>query len=137
MELKQQFDSWEIITEADPFEFAEILGNIGGFWDLILILWPLFFVAASQPEPYLKPREFAKSVTRTVERASGITKTVANSGPRRRLESMETINETSGASLGDGFREEPAPWEQLPASGAQRSVSRRVPNSFRVIQPEV
>ncbi|CAN0425850.1 unnamed protein product, partial [Ectocarpus sp. 12 AP-2014] len=55
MELKQQFDSWEIITEADPFEFAEILGNIGGFWDLILILWPLFFVAASQPEPYLKP----------------------------------------------------------------------------------
>ncbi|CAN0586507.1 unnamed protein product, partial [Ectocarpus sp. 12 AP-2014] len=32
MELKQQFDSWEIITEADPFEFAEILGNIGGFW---------------------------------------------------------------------------------------------------------
>ncbi|CAM9877840.1 unnamed protein product, partial [Ectocarpus sp. 12 AP-2014] len=136
MELKQQFDSWEIITEADPFEFAEILGNIGGFWDLILILWPLFFVAASQPEPNLKPRNFAKSVTRTVERASGIPKTVANSGPMRRKESIEMRNGTSGASLEDGFQEEPAPWEHPPALGVQRSLSRRVPNSFRVIQPD-
>ncbi|CAM9868828.1 unnamed protein product [Ectocarpus sp. 13 AM-2016] len=137
MELKQQFDSWEIITEADPFEFAEILGNIGGFWDLILILWPLFFVAASQPEPNLKPRNFAKSVTRTVERASGIPKTVANSGPMRRKESIEMRNGTSGASLEDGFQEEAAPWEYPPTLGVQRSLSRRVPNSFRVIQPDV
>ncbi len=32
MQLKQQFDSWVIITEANPFEFAEMFGNIGGFW---------------------------------------------------------------------------------------------------------
>ncbi|CAN0340206.1 unnamed protein product, partial [Pylaiella littoralis] len=32
LEMKQQLDSWEIITEANPFEFAEMFGNIGGFW---------------------------------------------------------------------------------------------------------
>lgn len=32
LELKQQFDSWKIITEADPFTIAEMFGNIGGFW---------------------------------------------------------------------------------------------------------
>lgn len=32
LQMKQQFDSWEIITEADPFEVAEMFGNIGGFW---------------------------------------------------------------------------------------------------------
>ncbi len=32
LEMKQQFDSWEIITEANPFEIAEMFGNIGGFW---------------------------------------------------------------------------------------------------------
>ncbi|CAM9171868.1 unnamed protein product, partial [Ectocarpus sp. 8 AP-2014] len=32
LEMKQQFDSWEIITESNPYEFAEMFGNIGGFW---------------------------------------------------------------------------------------------------------
>ncbi len=32
LEIKQQFDSWKIITEADPFAIAEMFGNIGGFW---------------------------------------------------------------------------------------------------------
>lgn len=32
LEIKQKFDSWEIITEASPFEIAEMFGNIGGFW---------------------------------------------------------------------------------------------------------
>lgn len=32
LEIKQQFDSWEIITEASPFAIAEMFGNIGGFW---------------------------------------------------------------------------------------------------------
>ncbi|CAB1105832.1 unnamed protein product [Ectocarpus sp. CCAP 1310/34] len=137
MEIKQQFDSLEVIKELDPIEFAEIIGNIGGFRDLILILWPIFFVAISRPEPHLKPRNFKKSVARTVERASGVTKTVANLGPMRRLESMEMRNKTSGASLEDGFQEEPAPLEHPPALGLQRSVSRRLGNGFRVLQPDV
>ncbi|CBN78260.1 hypothetical protein Esi_0005_0114 [Ectocarpus siliculosus] len=32
LEMKQQADSWEIITESNPYEFAEMFGNIGGFW---------------------------------------------------------------------------------------------------------
>ena len=32
LEIKQQFDSWEIITETSPFAIAEMFGNIGGFW---------------------------------------------------------------------------------------------------------
>ncbi|CAN0234313.1 unnamed protein product, partial [Ectocarpus sp. 8 AP-2014] len=62
LEMKQQADSWEIITESNPYEFAEMFGNIGGFWDLLLILWPLCFVAAAQQDPHLKPRTFKKSV---------------------------------------------------------------------------
>lgn len=32
LNVAQATDSWEIITEIDPLEIAEIFGNIGGFW---------------------------------------------------------------------------------------------------------
>lgn len=32
MEIAQQENSLEEITEIDPLEIAEILGNVGGFW---------------------------------------------------------------------------------------------------------
>ncbi|CAM9459178.1 unnamed protein product [Ectocarpus sp. 12 AP-2014] len=32
MEMKQQVNSREIITESNLDEFAEMFGNIGGFW---------------------------------------------------------------------------------------------------------
>lgn len=32
MEIKQQFDSWEVVEDLSPFELAEMFGNIGGFW---------------------------------------------------------------------------------------------------------
>eukprot|EP00752_Nemacystus_decipiens_P013005 g11506.t1 len=118
LEMKQEANSWNIITEANPFEFAEMFGNIGGFWDLLLILWPLCFVAASQQEPHLKPRTFKKSVVRGAERAAGITKVVARSAPRRRTSSLD-----SGV---DGFHqaEELPHWErnQQPAPPAAASV---------------
>lgn len=59
-QLQQEPNSYQIVTEIDPFDIAEMLGNIGGFWDLILILWPIFFVAATRQEPHLKPRDFKK-----------------------------------------------------------------------------
>lgn len=37
--------------------------------DLLLILWPIFFVTASRQEPHLKVRNFKKSVVRGSERA--------------------------------------------------------------------
>ena len=32
MEIAQQENSLEEITEIDPLQIAEILGNVGGFW---------------------------------------------------------------------------------------------------------
>lgn len=32
MEIQQEPNSLEIVTEIDPLDVAEMLGNIGGFW---------------------------------------------------------------------------------------------------------
>lgn len=32
IQLQQEPNSYEIVTEIDPFDVAEMLGNIGGFW---------------------------------------------------------------------------------------------------------
>eukprot|EP00904_Undaria_pinnatifida_P008172 jgi/Undpi1/4485/HiC_scaffold_17.g07839.m1 len=80
LEVAQVTDSLEEITEIDPLEIAEILGNIGGFWDLLLLLWPVFFVAATREDPHLKGRNFRKSVTRGSERVAGLSKPIRRSG---------------------------------------------------------
>eukprot|EP00752_Nemacystus_decipiens_P016554 g14796.t1 len=64
LQIQQEPNSYETITEIDPFDLAEMFGNVGGFWDLLMILWPIFFVAASHQHPHLKPRNFKKSVAR-------------------------------------------------------------------------
>eukprot|EP00752_Nemacystus_decipiens_P018199 g16328.t1 len=138
LELKQQFNSWEIITEANPFEIAQMFGNIGGFWDLLLILWPIFFVAATQEEPRLKPRNFRKSIVRGAERAAGITKVVAVTAPLRRSASVGAAGGASGASsLEAGLaQEERPPWEP-PAFGRKTSCPQRsvfASNSSRALQ---
>ena len=35
LEIQQEPSSFEIITEVDPLDVAELLGNIGGFWGTI------------------------------------------------------------------------------------------------------
>ena len=72
MQLQQESDSLILVTEINPLDIAEILGQVGGFWDLILILWPLFFVAASQEPPHLKRRNFRKSVVRVKEKVTNV-----------------------------------------------------------------
>lgn len=32
MEIQQEPNSLQIITEIDPLDVAEMLGNVGGFW---------------------------------------------------------------------------------------------------------
>ena len=32
MEIQQEPNSLQIITEIDPLDIAEMLGNVGGFW---------------------------------------------------------------------------------------------------------
>ena len=73
LELKQEVNSLVEVTEIDPFDLAGIVGQIGGFWDLLLLSWPFFFVAISYEAPSLKARDFRKSAVRAVEYA---TKTV-------------------------------------------------------------
>lgn len=35
--------------------------------DLLMLVWPIFFVAASRQDPHLKPRNFKKSVAKGLE----------------------------------------------------------------------
>lgn len=129
LELKQQSDSWEIITEINPFEFAEMFGNIGGFWDLLLILWPIFFVATTQQDPHLKSRTLKKSVVRGAERAAGIAKVIPRPGPMRRSGSTKTGHPTP---LEDDLEEQPS-WE-APSFERQGSVLRRSGTASRLTQ---
>ena len=32
VQMQQEPDSWEIVTEIDPLNVGEMLGSIGGFW---------------------------------------------------------------------------------------------------------
>eukprot|EP00903_Cladosiphon_okamuranus_P009900 g9402.t1 len=67
LQIQQEPNSYETIIEIDPLDVAELFGNVGGFWDLLMILWPIFFVAASQQDPHLKPRNFRKTVAKGIE----------------------------------------------------------------------
>ncbi|CAM9812689.1 unnamed protein product [Ectocarpus sp. 4 AP-2014] len=116
LEMKQQADSWEIITESNPYEFAEMFGNIGGFWDILLILWPLCFVATTQEDPHLKPRTFKKSVIRGAERAAGVTKVIARTAPIRRSSTRSRAAAVNGF---EGQEEVPA-WERQPTQQQQQ-----------------
>lgn len=52
--------------------------------DLILILWPIFFVAATRQDPHLKPRDFKRSAE-TVAGVTGFTGVTASiAGPLKR-----------------------------------------------------
>ena len=92
-----------IITEIDPLDLAEILGQVGGFWDLILIFWPIIFVAASYEAPHLKPRNFRES-------AAKVTETVAKVLPSKLqgLTSFPTERNTANAEE----NEETPSWER-------------------------
>ncbi|CAB1108528.1 unnamed protein product [Ectocarpus sp. CCAP 1310/34] len=67
LQFQQEPNSLEVITENDPFDLAEMFGNVGGFWDLLMLVWPIFFVAASRQDPHLKPRNFKKSVAKGLQ----------------------------------------------------------------------
>eukprot|EP00904_Undaria_pinnatifida_P008146 jgi/Undpi1/4461/HiC_scaffold_17.g07815.m1 len=116
MEIQQEPDSLQVITEIDPLEWAEILGNVGGFWDLILILWPIFFVSATRESPTLKPRNLRKSVVRAAERAKNVTPTVVLPRPLRRTMSVNGGSrsiQTSDQPVEVPYWENPPPSDKL------------------------
>eukprot|EP00752_Nemacystus_decipiens_P015924 g14231.t1 len=121
--IHQQTNSLEVVTEVDPLDIAEIFGNIGGFWDLLMVFWPLFFVAMSTQNPSLKLRNFRKSLKRGTEAAVVVTAstskrltgsfrrsgsgTMSSSGRSKigsRRGSFASTVETSGGSRPGSFR---------------------------------
>ena len=104
------------ITEVDPLDMAEILGQVGGFWDLLLIFWPICFVAASQEAPHLKPRNFWKSAVRTKEK-------VANVGPAI-LENVSVASKTRDPprTTFRGKQEQFPTWERWGLSSRHQKV---------------
>ncbi|CAM9629863.1 unnamed protein product [Scytosiphon promiscuus] len=64
----------ELIVEQAPYSLVEIwddpplsvgnlLGNIGGFWELLLVAWGVFFISARrESEPEYKARNLSKSI---------------------------------------------------------------------------
>eukprot|EP00903_Cladosiphon_okamuranus_P009902 g9404.t1 len=100
MEIQQEPNSFETITEVEPFDLAEMFGNVGGFWDLLMLLWPIFFVAASNQVPHLKPRNFKKTV------AKGI------GGIRTIGDRKGSTKEMYGAKVNDSTMPETSHWSQ-------------------------
>ncbi|CAM9655141.1 unnamed protein product, partial [Ectocarpus sp. 13 AM-2016] len=134
MEIAQSTDSLEEITEINPLEIAELFGNVGGFWDLLLLLWPIFFISASRQDPHLKGRNFKKSVTRGSDRVVDLTRRVNSAAS---LDLPYRLRRKAGdrqSNATDEDEERPPAWETggtLPAYGQQdlslRASSRGVP----------
>ncbi|CAN0229685.1 unnamed protein product [Ectocarpus sp. 12 AP-2014] len=82
LQIQQETNSLQSITEIDPVDIATLLGNVGGFWDLLLILWPIFFVVASRQPPQLKLRSFKNAAANAV-RGIGNGSPVEQVGPPR------------------------------------------------------
>ena len=80
--------------------------------DLILILWPIFFVAATRQEPHLKPREFKRSAE-TVAKAVRLKRvTTSLQGPLKR-----TMGDKGGRQIDDEATERQIQqpyWETTP-----------------------
>lgn len=91
--------------------------------DLLLILWPLFFVAATQQDPHMKPRDFKKIAGWAVESAKVAAST---SGLARPSEGATTFD---GLRSGAGRRERPAEppyWEAAVPPQRQQSERNQV-----------
>ncbi|CAM9379792.1 unnamed protein product [Ectocarpus sp. 6 AP-2014] len=68
LDIQQGSYSRTAIAEVDPLDIGTFLGNIGGFWELLLILWGLFFITTREERgPKMKARDFAKTARTTKE----------------------------------------------------------------------
>eukprot|EP00752_Nemacystus_decipiens_P017457 g15651.t1 len=59
------------VKELNPIDLGDFFGNIGGFWELLIVLWGLFFIASRADDaPKLKAREFIEPVKSIIRRRS-------------------------------------------------------------------
>eukprot|EP00904_Undaria_pinnatifida_P004017 jgi/Undpi1/13616/HiC_scaffold_9.g03270.m1 len=50
------------LTDIDPLDVGGLLGNIGGFWELLLVTWGLCFIAATSESPTHRGRDFVQPI---------------------------------------------------------------------------
>lgn len=119
LEVAQETNSHEEITEINPLEIAEMFGNVGGFWDLLLLLWPIFFVTAARQDPHLRVRNFRKSATRGSERVASVSETLCIPlAARRRRNQARRAGQRTGGETG----EQGPSWECADASFRDQQV---------------
>ncbi|CAM9435020.1 unnamed protein product, partial [Laminaria digitata] len=112
--------SWTELTDIDPFDPAALLGNIGGFWEILLVTWGLCFIASRSEAPTQRGRDFIQPIQKGAEIVTR----------KRRRSSSST------ASLAaEGFGEEQPYWHTSGNSTTGRSQQRASDGSFRVIPP--
>ena len=109
------------------------IATIPSMWhvDLILILWPIFFVAATQETPHQQLRDLKKSVGWVAERAVDAAVTVRIARPVKGASTFDGLRSNPGRS---DQTDEPPHWETtLPPHQSQRQQVR----SFGVVYSDV
>eukprot|EP00752_Nemacystus_decipiens_P003200 g2961.t1 len=65
LEITQGSYSHTQVEDIEPLEIGALFGNVGGFWELLVLAWGVFFITRSRDtEPTLKARNFAKTLKR-------------------------------------------------------------------------
>eukprot|EP00904_Undaria_pinnatifida_P004014 jgi/Undpi1/13613/HiC_scaffold_9.g03267.m1 len=52
------------LKDISPFDAATVIGNIGGFWELLLVAWGLCFISSRPTAPTLKARDLTECICR-------------------------------------------------------------------------
>eukprot|EP00904_Undaria_pinnatifida_P004016 jgi/Undpi1/13615/HiC_scaffold_9.g03269.m1 len=55
------------LNDINPLDIGTLLGNIGGFWELLLVTWGLCFIAAKAETPATRGRDFTKPIKKGKE----------------------------------------------------------------------
>ncbi|CAM9988709.1 unnamed protein product [Ascophyllum nodosum] len=87
------------VTDVNPLELSTILGNIGGFWELLVIAWGFCFMSALGNQPKRKARNFSMSFRR------GSSKSMA---PRQRSHSSRITSSHTARIDWDGAARRPS-----------------------------
>ncbi|CAM9376339.1 unnamed protein product [Ascophyllum nodosum] len=82
MHILQPAFTHTIRREVDPLEWAELIGSIGGTWELLLLLWGIFFIA-KRDEPRLKGRDLVKSAKQGAQTIVRGATSIATTSTRR------------------------------------------------------
>ncbi|CAN0440306.1 unnamed protein product [Pylaiella littoralis] len=113
LNIKQGPNSLENLTEIDPVSIAEFLGNVGGFWDLLLLLLPIFLVSTLQQDPHLQVRNLRKTASQGVEMVR-----------RLNFKSKDRVGQEGFGDLNV---------EQTPSWDCQRPIEQVLPTSRPVV----